>query len=56
MYDSEMTIDPNNLLQKRVIELESILNEYKNSTDDISEIRISDNISYRLIDVCILSC
>lgn len=51
MYDSEMVIDQNSLLQKRIFELEAIINEYKHTSDDISEIKISDSFIYRLNDV-----
>ena len=51
IYDLEMTIDPNSALQKRIYELEGIINEYKNTSDDINEIKISDNVVYRLHDV-----
>ena len=46
-----MTIDPNNVFQRRIEELEAILNEYKNTSDEINEIKISDNRVYPLNNV-----
>ena len=46
-----MTIDPNNVFQRRIEELEAILNEYKNTSDEINEIKISDNHVYPLNNV-----
>jgi pyruvate formate-lyase activating enzyme-like uncharacterized protein len=50
-YDSEMTVDPSNLQQKRIFELEEILNEYKKSFDDINELKLKNSRVYRLDDV-----
>ena len=46
-----MTIDPNNVFQRRIEELEAVLNEYKNTSDEINEIKISDNRVYPLNNV-----
>ncbi len=51
IYDTEMTIDPNNALQRRIHELEEILNEYKNTSDEINEIKIGDSHVNRLNNV-----
>lgn len=51
MYDSEVTIDRSNIMQQRICELEKILDEYKQTSGDINEIKINDNVVYRLNDV-----
>ena len=45
-----MTIDPNNVFQRRIEELEAILNEYKN-TMKLMQLKLSDNRVYPLNNV-----